>query len=90
MSRILGAMVVAVALAVAQAAFADDAPPPASPPPGPLTPGTAAGIHAAQTDAQLNTIVIVAAAGLAAVAVFLIAGTHYHVSGQNQSASGTK
>lgn len=85
-------MIVAAALMTAQTAFADEAAPaaPASAPVQPLAPGQAAGIQVAQSRGDLNKIAIVAGVGLAAVAVFLIVGTHYHVPGQNQSSTGTK
>jgi uncharacterized protein YjeT (DUF2065 family) len=90
MSRRLGAVIVALGLMTAPAAFADDAVPPAPPPAAPLAPGQAAGLHAAQSESPNNTIIIVAGVGLVAVGVFLVVGTHYHVPGQNQSTSGTK
>jgi hypothetical protein len=90
----LGATVVAVALTVAQTAFAADAsaPLPVAPvaaPLAPLAPGQAAGVHTAQTTKQLNGIAIGAGLLLGAVAIYLIVGTHYHVPPQSGSASGT-
>jgi len=61
-----------------------------------LAPGKAAGIQGAQASSKLDGVAVAGAVGLAALAVYLIAGTHYHnpgnnpdKSGSNQSASGT-
>jgi hypothetical protein len=55
---------------------------------GPLAPGGAAGVRAAQNGGNLNAVAIGAAIVLVAAGIYLAAGTHYHVPGQ--SASGTK
>jgi hypothetical protein len=86
MGRRSGVVVLAVALMASQTAFAADAPTPQA---GPLAPGGAAGIRTAQTNTQLNGIAIVGVIGLAAVGIYLIVGTHYHVPGSH-AASGTK
>jgi hypothetical protein len=68
---------------------------------GPLAPGKAAGIQTA-SNTQLGKLGVITAAGLAALGLYFIVGTHYHVSnkdnktasalapaGGSQSASGT-
>jgi len=87
--RKLGAMVLAVALMTAQTSFAADAAPAAAPLP-PLAPGKAAGLQQAQNGPPQNLVFIGAGLVLAAVAVYLIVGTNYHIPAQNQSSSGTK
>lgn len=59
---------------------------------GPLAPGKAAGVAAAQIDSRVDKLAVAGAAGLAVVAIYLIVGTHYHNPGNgngNQSASST-
>ncbi len=93
MARRLGAVALMAALMTAQTAFAGDGTD--APAIQPLAPGKAAGIHVAQTDPDINKVVIAAGIGLAAVAVYLIVGTHYNVHSQHhahaqQAASGTR
>lgn len=87
--RKIGAMVVAMALVTAQTAFADDLP--ASTQAGPLAPGPAAGVHAAQNGPPSNMVFIGAGLVLGAAAIYLIVGTNYHVPAQKsaQSAAST-
>lgn len=88
MARRLGAIIVAAALVTAQTAFADGAAPA---PPAPLAPGPAAGVEAAQSGPDLNTVAIGAGIILAAAAVYLIVGEpRYHVHGQSHAASEKK
>jgi hypothetical protein len=62
----------------------------------PLAPGKAAGIQGAQSSSRLDGVAVAGAVGFVALAVYLIAGTHYHNPGNgsgksesSKSASGT-
>jgi hypothetical protein len=82
--------VLAAMLMTAQTAFADDAAPARPPAQVPsLAPGQAAGLHQAQNGPPSRMIAIGGAIALGVLAVYLIAGTHYHVPTQ-KSASSTK
>lgn len=94
MTRTYGAIVLATALITAQSALADSATERTNPPQAqalaPLAPGQAAGIRAAQNNGpDINKVAIVAGIGLAALAIYFIAGTHYHVPSGASAASGT-
>jgi hypothetical protein len=78
------AAVLAAALMTAQTAFAAT---PAAAPLAPLAPGKAAGLHQAQNGPPANMVVIGAGIVLAAGAVYLITGTHYHVPPQKSASS---
>jgi hypothetical protein len=60
-------------------------------PSGPLAPGKAAGVQAAQTDLKINKLEIAGGLALGALAAYLIVGTHYHgyTKPKTSAASGT-
>lgn len=85
MRRVLSYLVCLAVLGTAQPVMAES---------GPLAPGKAAGVVAAQNNVSVDKLAVAGAVGLVLVGVYLVVGTHYnnypHKNNQSDStASGT-